>query len=126
MEKTSILDFVTKLSELANGKQQKKETATNGKQSELKSDGQENSTCQNSAKKLGEDANNSFLKSYNPFGEIQKNRPQLSMPKAPKPTKNTIDLSGGKAQIKNAKSSQSKNVIDLINRHNAFLLKIKK
>ena len=66
------------------------------------------------------------MKAYNPFGNLQKNKPQLNMPKAPKPTKSRIDLSTSKNLAKDGVSEPSKNVIDLINRHNAFSAKIKR
>ena len=144
MEKTSILDFVTRISALA-GKQkndnqsQTKPTAkqndnANAKTQNLEQNGDFNATeksenasgfSQNKNSYLPE-SNNSFMKAYNPFGDLQKNKPQLNMPKAPRPTKNRIDLSSSKNLATNGVSEPSKNVIDLINRHNAFSAKIKR
>ena len=122
MEKTSILDFVTRLSELAS---KPKPDATKKQQTDVKTS--ENQTENTNSQTLLSDENkNSFMKSYNPFGEVQKGKSQLSMPKAPKPTKNKIDLSLSKGIEKPRQSDGAKNMIDLINRHNAFSAKIKR
>lgn len=127
MEKTSILDFVNRISELS------KQTKENGKNKSTENNADLPPTSETTAEKTSESKNlslkqtdNSFMKTYNPFGEIQKGRPQLNMPKAPKPVKNKIDLTSSKKSEIVPQSEGAKNMLELIKRHNEFAEKIKR
>lgn len=136
MQKTTLLDFVTKLSELANPKKQEQtDTAKNPKTDEQPAKPQENtSTFKNAESEQTQESPSSFknveneqtlMKSYNPFETSAKARTQLNMPRAQKPTKDKIDLSLCKNLSPKEGSEGRKNMIELINRHNAFSNKIK-
>lgn len=66
---------------------------------------------------------NSFCKSYNPFASLSLTKPQISSKRAEKQTRTTIDLNGSKNVTVN-KNTPTRNIVDLINRHNAFSKKI--
>lgn len=67
----------------------------------------------------------SYLKTYNPFGDALSPRPQIAAPRAKKQPKEKIDLSLGKNLAGEKKSEASKNMLDLIKRHNAASRTIK-
>lgn len=68
----------------------------------------------------------SFLKTYNPFGEALQNRPQVSAPRAKMKPKEKIDLSSSKNLAGDKKTDVSKNMLDLINKHNRISSELKK
>lgn len=68
----------------------------------------------------------SYIKTYNPFGEALSPRPQITAPRAKKQPKEKIDLSVGKNLAGEKKSEVSKNMLDLIKRHNALSREIKR
>lgn len=67
----------------------------------------------------------SYIKTYNPFGEALSPRPQIAAPRAKKQPKEKIDLSLGKNLAGEKKNEASKNMLDLIKRHNALSREIK-
>ncbi len=67
----------------------------------------------------------SFLKSYNPFASPLIEKPQITSQRAEKPLRNTIDLRGSKNLTNGEKKEKTRNIIDLINRHNYYSNKIK-
>ena len=81
MEKTSILDFIAKLTGSTPSEnktdEQKKEDVTEKKEPE-------------------QNVRDSFMRSYNPFSAADSDKRQITSPRAAKPPKNTIDLKYGK------------------------------
>jgi len=121
MQKTTLLDFVTKLSQLSKPQstQKTQEDAEQIKQTSASDKTDNPPTTQ-------AETDNTFMRSYNPFEQSLKERSQLSMPRAQKPTKDKIDLSLCKSKPQKGQSDSTKNMIDLINRHNAFCKRIQK
>ncbi len=68
----------------------------------------------------------SFLKSYNPFASPLIEKPQITSQRAEKPLRSTIDLRGSKNLTSGEKKEKTRNIIELINRHNYYSNKIKK
>lgn len=107
MEKTSILDFITKLTGGTETAPAENRTA------------EENPTEQRDSDKP------TYTRSYNPFADAEGERRQISSPRVPKPPKNKIDLNGGKIVSVRPRENPS-DMVKLINRHNAIADRIKK
>lgn len=107
MEKTSILDFITKL--------------TGGSAQAPRPE--ESDFAETASREADEKP--SFGKSYNPFADVKGERSQISSPRAPLPPKSTIDLNGGKTPRTKTRENSS-DMIKLINRHNIISERIKK
>lgn len=139
MENKNILDFIEKLQSAISGKNDNK-TADgsskndngNGEKTYAPAEKNENPSSKTNAASVfpsysaGEDKEKSFLKSYNPFGEALQNRPQVSAPRAKKQPKEKIDLSSSKNLASDKKTEVSKNMLDLINKHNRISGELKK
>lgn len=151
MQNKGFLDFIEKLQAAANGQKAERPSSepnsvSNSKQSysnnaakqknDRKNDESSDVTIGNSfiaRDKNAEHGGNpfypadekSYIKTYNPFGEALSPRPQISAPRAKKQPKEKIDLSVGKNLAGEKKSEVSKNMLDLIKRHNALSLEIK-
>lgn len=110
MEKTSILDFIAKLTGGA-------ETAESPLPEERTAD--EKPAVQK------DDGKPTYTRSYNPFADAEGERRQISSPRAAKPPKSKIDLNGGKIPSVKARENPS-DMVKLINRHNAIADRIKK
>lgn len=107
MEKTSILDFITKLTGGTETAMSEERTAEE-KPTEQKTDGKP-----------------TYTRSYNPFADAEGERRQISSPRVPKPPKSKIDLNGGKIVSARPRENPS-DMVKLINRHNAIADRIKK
>lgn len=111
MEKTSILDFISKLTG----------TTPNSADEEKKgSNDPAEQSPKNSVKDNNESSQKSFMKSYNPFASADSDKRQISSPRAAKPPKSTIDLKNGKNLASEKKSDGSSDMVRFINRHNAL------
>ena len=123
MEKTSILDFISKLTGAENNRQSDGgSSADPGKNAS----GGENDGSANHEKNIGGAEQKSFMKSYNPFSSAESDRRQIASPRAAKPPKNTIDLKNGKNLASEKKSDGSSDMVRFINRHNALINRINK
>ena len=111
MEKTSILDFIAKLTGSTPSEnktdEQKKEDVTEKKEPE-------------------QNVRDSFMRSYNPFSAADSDKRQITSPRAAKPPKNTIDLKYGKNCAAEKKNDRSSDMVRFINRHNALSQSINK
>lgn len=87
---------------------------------------QKESGAKNAINLLAPANEKSYIKTYNPFGEALSPRPQITAPRAKKQPKEKIDLSLGKNLAGEKKSEVSKNMLDLIKRHNALSREIKR
>lgn len=155
MQNKGFLDFIEKLQAAASGKKSESSTnesassasATGGNSGANASansgssgnggDNRGNRANENSAEQKESGAKTainllapanekSYIKTYNPFGEALSPRPQITAPKAKKQPKEKIDLSLGKNLAGEKKSEVSKNMLDLIKRHNALSREIKR
>lgn len=138
MENKNILEFIEKLQSAISGKNNEK--SENKEQNSADNNAPnppENKSADQSAHKrtsvsvfpsyaAGENDGKSYLKSYNPFGEAMQNRPQVSAPRAKKQPKEKIDLSSSKNLAADKKTEVSKNMVDLINKHNRISEELKK
>ena len=68
----------------------------------------------------------SFAKTYNPFASPMLEKPQITSARVDRPTRTTICLNGSKNLVNGQVTDKTKNIVDLINRHNAFSQKFKK
>ena len=66
----------------------------------------------------------SFLKSYNPFASPLIEKPQITSARADKPLRKSIDLNGSKNLASSKGKDKTRNIIDLINKHNFYSHKI--
>ncbi len=67
----------------------------------------------------------SYIKAYNPFSEALANKPQIAAPRAKKQPKEKIDLSAAKNLASEKRTEASKNMLELINRHNKLMSELK-
>lgn len=151
MQNKGFLDFIEKLQAAASGKKSENSTNASGLSSSANSGNgglssavnsgnggaSGNRANENSAEQKESGAKNainllapanekSYIKTYNPFGEALSPRPQISAPRAKKQPKEKIDLSLGKNLAGEKKTEVSKNMLDLIKRHNALSREIKR
>lgn len=140
MQNKGFLDFIEKLQAAASGK--KSESSTNASGASASANGGNggssgNRANENSAEQKESGAKTainllapanekSYIRTYNPFGEALSPRPQITAPRAKKQPKEKIDLSLGKNLAGEKKSEVSKNMLDLIKRHNALSREIKR
>lgn len=118
MEKTSILEFINKLTE-------KKQDGLTDEQNTL-SQTADTPLQQTDNHNLFEKNTESVMKSYNPFATAEYTKSQISSPKTQvKPLKTTIDLKSGKNLAAEKNKDLSRDMIKLINKHNALSKKIK-
>ena len=68
----------------------------------------------------------SYLKSYNPFSSPLIKKPQISSSRAERPARSVIDLKSSKNLSNGKQSDKTRNIIELINRHNYYSQKITK
>lgn len=125
MEKTSILDFISKLTGAENNRQ------SDGGNAADKTDENRTNGVSDGAKAANTEKNisgeqKSFMKSYNPFTLAESDKRQITSPRAVKPPKSTIDLKNGKNLASEKKSDGSSDMVRFINRHNALAKQIKK
>lgn len=126
MEKTSILDFISKLTGAENNRQSDDGNAA-GKTDENRTSGEssDGAKAANTEKTISGEQK-SFMKSYNPFTLAESDKRQITSPRAVKPPKSTIDLKNGKNLASEKKSDGSSDMVRFINRHNALAKQIKK
>lgn len=126
MEKTSILDFISKLTGAENNRQSDGGNAA-GKTDENRTSGEssDGAKAANTEKTISGEQK-SFMKSYNPFTLAESDKRQITSPRAVKPPKSTIDLKNGKNLASEKKSDGSSDMVRFINRHNALAKQIKK
>ncbi len=111
MEKTSILDFIAKL------------TGSNSSENTTDEQKTEDAAEKKEPEQNGKD---SFMRSYNPFSAADSDKRQITSPRAAKPPKNTIDLKYGKNLAAEKKNDRSSDMVRFINRHNALSQSINK
>lgn len=155
MQNKGFLDFIEKLQAAASGKKSESSTNANASSASATGgtsganfsanngnsgnggDNRGNRANENSAEQKESGAKNainllapanekSYMKTYNPFGEALSPRPQITAPRAKKQPKEKIDLSLGKNLAGEKKTEVSKNMLDLIKRHNALSREIKR
>lgn len=126
MEKTSILDFISKLTGAENNRQSDGGNAA-GKTDENRTSGEssDGAKAANTEKNISGEQK-SFMKSYNPFTLAESDKRQITSPRTVKPPKSTIDLKNGKNLASEKKSDGSSDMVRFINRHNALAKQIKK
>lgn len=118
MEKTSILEFINKLTE-------KKQDALTDEQNAA-SETTISRPQQADDRSLFEKNTQSVMKSYNPFSAAEYTKSQISSQKTQvKPLKTTIDLKSGKNLVNEKNKDVSRDMIKFINKHNALSKKIK-
>lgn len=125
MEKTSILDFISKLTGTENNRQSDGGN-TAGKTDENRTNGGSDGAKAANTEKNISGEQKSFMKSYNPFTSAESDKRQITSPRAVKPPKSTIDLKNGKNLASEKKSDGSSDMVRFINRHNALAKQIKK
>lgn len=125
MEKTSILDFISKLTGAENNRQSDDGNAA-GKTDENRTNGGSDGVKAANTEKNISGEQKSFMKSYNPFTSADSDKRQITSPRAVKPPKSTIDLKNGKNLASEKKSDGSSDMVRFINRHNALAKQIKK
>lgn len=125
MEKTSILDFISKLTGAENNRQSDGGNAADKTDENQTNGGSDGAKAANTEKNISGEQK-SFMKSYNPFTLAESDKRQISSPRAVKPPKSTIDLKNGKNLASEKKSDGSSDMVRFINRHNALAKQIKK
>lgn len=125
MEKTSILDFISKLTGAENNRQSDGGNAADKTDENRKNGGSDGAKAANTEKNISGEQK-SFMKSYNPFTLAESDKRQITSPRAVKPPKSTIDLKNGKNLASEKKSDGSSDMVRFINRHNALAKQIKK
>lgn len=125
MEKTSILDFISKLTGAENNRQSDGDNAADKTDENRTSGGSDGAKAANTEKNISGEQK-SFMKSYNPFTLAESDKRQITSPRAVKPPKSTIDLKNGKNLASEKKSDGSSDMVRFINRHNALAKQIKK
>lgn len=125
MEKTSILDFISKLTGAENNRQSDGGNAADKTDENRTNGGSDGAKAANTEKNISGEQK-SFMKSYNPFTLAESDKRQISSPRAVKPPKSTIDLKNGKNFASEKKSDGSSDMVRFINRHNALAKQIKK
>lgn len=118
MEKTSILDFISKLTE--NSAAQPKNAANEQNANEPIA----NKTAEQSQKNNAGETE-SFMRSYNPLSYAYIDKKQITSPRALPPNKNTIYLNNGKNLAGEKKQTTTHDMVRFINRHNMLSNKIK-
>lgn len=125
MEKTSILDFISKLTGAENNRQSDGGNAADKTDENRTNGGSDGAKAANTKKNISGEQK-SFMKSYNPFSLAESDKRQITSPRAVKPPKSTIDLKNGKNLASEKKSDGSSDMVRFINRHNALAKQIKK
>lgn len=125
MEKTSILDFISKLTGAENNRQSDGGNAADKTDENQTNGGSDGAKAANTEKNISGEQK-SFMKSYNPFTLAESDKRQITSPRAVKPPKSTIDLKNGKNLASEKKSDGSSDMVRFINRHNALAKQIKK
>lgn len=125
MEKTSILDFISKLTGAENNRQSDGGNAADKTDENQTNGGSDGTKAANTEKNISGEQK-SFMKSYNPFTLAESDKRQITSPRAVKPPKSTIDLKNGKNLASEKKSDGSSDMVRFINRHNALAKQIKK
>lgn len=125
MEKTSILDFISKLTGAENNRQSDGGNAADKTDENRTNGGSDGAKAANTEKNISGEQK-SFMKSYNPFSLAESDKRQITSPRAVKPPKSTIDLKNGKNLASEKKSDGSSDMVRFINRHNALAKQIKK
>ena len=125
MEKTSILDFISKLTGAENNRQSDGGNAADKADENRTNGGSDGAKAANTEKNISGEQK-SFMKSYNPFTLAESDKRQITSPRAVKPPKSTIDLKNGKNLASEKKSDGSSDMVRFINRHNALAKQIKK
>ncbi len=125
MEKTSILDFISKLTGAENNRQSDGGNAADKTDENRTNGGSDGAKAANTEKNISGEQK-SFMKSYNPFTLAESDKRQIPSPRAVKPPKSTIDLKNGKNLASEKKSDGSSDMVRFINRHNALAKQIKK
>lgn len=125
MEKTSILDFISKLTGAENNRQSDDGNAAGKTDENRKNGGSDGAKAANTEKNISGEQK-SFMKSYNPFTSAESDKRQITSPRTVKPPKSTIDLKNGKNLASEKKSDGSSDMVRFINRHNALAKQIKK
>ncbi|MDY4676664.1 MAG: hypothetical protein SO373_05920 [Candidatus Borkfalkiaceae bacterium] len=125
MEKTSILDFISKLTGAENNRQSDGGNAADKTDENRTNGGSDGAKAANTEKNISGEQK-SFMKSYNPFTLAESDKRQITSPRAVKPPKSTIDLKNGKNLASEKKSDGSSDMVRFINRHNALAKQIKK
>lgn len=105
MEKTSILDFISRLT---------------GASPEEKDSAEQKQAAEQPKTDSSAERSDSFMRSYNPFSSAESERRQITSPRAAKPPKSTIDLKSGKNLASEKKNDGASDMIRFINRHNAL------
>lgn len=129
MEKTSILDFISKLSGTDTNRQSDGNalgSSVGTNKNVADGDNPLGSNAVISEKSTGGAEQKSFMRSYNPFSSAESEKRQISAPRAVKPPKNTIDLKNGKNLASEKKNDGSSDMVRFINRHNALAKQINK
>lgn len=152
MENKGIIDFLQRLQSAVNGKSAEKNSENDLNKTNDAQNAADNSTAnknaQNikeySAKNIGEKARNvppqnakngepslflsdekSYAKTYNPFCDALSPKPQVAAPRAKKQPKEKIDLSTAKNLASEKRTEASKNMLELINKHNRLSRELK-
>ena len=123
MEKTSILDFISKLTGAENNRQSDGGNAADKTDENRTNGGSDGAKAANTEKNISGEQK-SFMKSYNPFTLAESDKRQITSPRAVKPPKSTIDLKNGKNLASEKKSDGSSDMVRFINRHNALAKKM--
>ena len=123
MEKTSILDFISKLTGAENNRQSDGGNAADKTDENRTNGGSDGAKAANTEKNISGEQK-SFMKSYNPFTLAESDKRQITSPRAVKPPKSTIDLKNGKNLASEKKSDGSSDMVRFINRHNALAKQI--
>lgn len=118
MEKTSILDFISKLTENASAQPKNTSNVQNAK------DAPANQAAEQS-KKSNAGETESFMRSYNPLSYAYIDKNQITSPRALPPNKSTIYLNNGKNLAGEKKQTTTHDMVRFINRHNMLSNKIK-
>lgn len=126
MENKGLIDFIGKLQAAAGFNKNSGETTKNSGET-TKNTGEEKQADQETSAQKSKPVpdEKSFMRSYNPFAESVTNRPQVTAPRAKKPPKEKIDLAASKNLAGSGGTEVKNNMIDLINKHNRILSKLK-
>ena len=123
MENKSIWDLISSIGLMQN----KNKTSQEENATENSSSAQENNA--NKQENTPRDKSlpyGSFAKTYNPFASPMLEKPQITSARVDSPTRTNICLNGSKNLVNGQVTDKTKNIVDLINRHNAFSQKFKK
>ena len=116
MENKGIWDIISKLTAPLN----------KNEQPPTPNDIDQDLTNQNEQSERAPTFGDSYLKSYNPFSSPLIKKPQISSSRAERPARSVIDLKASKNLTNGKQTDKTRNIIELINRHNYYSQKITK